>query len=649
MKKILEGLLAVCLLLFSGCQKEMKTKIDPHCESSETLYVRRLDLPEGFIKGADVSSLLALEDSGVKFYDWNGEEADLMQVLAQSGLNYIRLRVWNHPYDAQGRGYGGGNNDIDTALTLGKRATEAGMKVLIDFHYSDFWADPGKQMVPGEWRSLSGEEKAEALYAYTRDSLQKLKDNKVAVGMVQIGNETNGAFCGETLWSNILPLMIAGSKAVREVLPEAKIVVHFANPESGSYENYASKLTYYGLDYDVFASSYYPYWHGTLQNLHDELQKISELTGKEVMVAETSYAYTAEDSDFFPNTIGEGGAFVKNYPFTVQGQANSIIDTMETVASLEKGIGLFYWEPAWITVGTDSLEANQLLWEEKGSGWASSYARAYDPVDAGAYYGGSAVDNQALFDDSGHPLESLKLFHLVDTGNEVPLTADAIEDSLISCDLAQPIVLPETVNAVMNDNSKKEVPVTWLDADLTKMASGGIADYLVHGEADGKEALLKVKMIRFNFLQNDSFEDGDLSNWEVIDHKKADQLYAEEKVTDSLSGNWHFHFWSKEKDSVDFDLQQSVELPAGTYRFSIAIMGGDAGEQDIYAYVRINGEEVKRTPALISGYNQWDTALIEEIPVAEGDSVTFGIHVSCSGEGNGAWGKIDDAVVNTQQ
>lgn len=246
------------------------------------LYVKKVEnLPEDFIMGMDASCVPALEDSGVVFRDAQGREQDVFKTLAEHGINYIRVRVWNDPFDGAGNGYGGGNCTIDTAVEIGQRATKYGMKLLVDFHYSDFWADPGKQMVPKAWAAMDLEEKSRALYSYTLESLTKLKEAQVAVGMVQIGNETNGAMCGETKWPGVTTLMKAGARAVREVLPEAMVAVHFANPENTeSYASYAANMDYYGVDYDVFASSYYPYWHGTLENLSQVLTGSTKNTEK---------------------------------------------------------------------------------------------------------------------------------------------------------------------------------------------------------------------------------------------------------------------------------------------------------------------------------------------------------------------------------
>ncbi|MBQ1256737.1 MAG: glycosyl hydrolase 53 family protein, partial [Clostridia bacterium] len=229
-------------------------------DEESALHVRKIEnLPDDFIFGMDASSVIALEDSGVKYYDFDGQEEDVFRVLADSGITHIRVRIWNHPYNMAGKGYGGGNNDIEKAVLIGQRATKHGMKLIANFHYSDFWADPGKQMVPVAWAGMEIEEKTEALYEYTRECLLKLKDAGVDVGMVQIGNETNGKMCGEKTWFNIQYLMQAGARATREIFPQALVALHFANPEKAdSYETYAKKMDYYKVDYDVFASSYYP-------------------------------------------------------------------------------------------------------------------------------------------------------------------------------------------------------------------------------------------------------------------------------------------------------------------------------------------------------------------------------------------------------
>ncbi len=656
MKKRWIALLAAALMLL-GCTGKtigVENVIPTGKIEGSSLYVRKVeDLPDDFIMGMDASAVIAEEQSGVKYYNFAGEEQDVFKTLAENGITHIRVRVWNDPYDKDGHGYGGGNCDVEKAIRIGERATKYGMRLIVDFHYSDFWADPGKQMVPLAWKDMDIDEKSDALYKFTLDALKQMKREGVAVGMVQLGNETNSALCGESGFENIAKLMKAGSRAVRKVYPDALVAVHIANPErEGAYDGFAKKLRTFEVDYDVFASSYYPYWHGTLDNLANVLNGIAEKYDKKVMVMETSYAYTGADTDFSGNTISDETAnIVKAYPFTVQGQANSVRDVIDTVAHVKNGIGVVYWEGTWITVGTNSREENREKWEKYGSGWASSYGGSYDPKDAGKYYGGCAVDNQAMFGPDGNPLESLKVWNLVRYGNEVEPRADAIADTVLAFDLKGTVELPETADAILTSNETVPVPVVWnvTEDEIAKMYTGGVKTYEIQGLAEGLPARALISMVNFNYLKNYGFEDGALDPWQTEDRGGADQLYVENKLTDSLNGTYHMHFWSAKQNSVDFSLFQEVkDLPAGTYSFTISIMGGDAGDAEIYCYALVDGAEAGRTPMRITSYGNWDTQTVGGIAVGDGQTVTVGVSVRCTGAGNGAWGKIDDGLLNRQ-
>ncbi len=157
------------------------------------------------------SSYIALKDSGVVFRDENGKplsDSEFFSYLRDGGMNWVRIRIWNDPYNSSGNGYGGGNNDLEKAIRLGQMVTNAGMRVLIDFHYSDFWADPKKQKAPKAWAGYSSiEEKETAVYQFTLDSLNALRSAGVDVGMVQVGNETNNGIAGETAWDNMAKLL----------------------------------------------------------------------------------------------------------------------------------------------------------------------------------------------------------------------------------------------------------------------------------------------------------------------------------------------------------------------------------------------------------------------------------------------------------
>lgn len=363
------------------------------------------------IRGADISSIVSLEKSGVKFYNENGREDDLFRILAEKGVNYIRVRVWNEPWDSNGNTYGGGNNDLYTAAEIGKRAAQYNMKLLVDIQYSDFWADPAKQTRPKYWQNHDHEKLKSEIYKYTKWVLETISEAGADIGMVQVGNETNCFFCGEKDMYKICDLFASGNKAVRDFDKNILIAHHFANPsKTDHYEWYAEIMDKCGLDYDVFATSYYPYWHGSTQNLTYIMKKIADRYNKYVMVAETAYPYTSEDGDEFGNTVVPRYSDLDfAYDISVEGQADSFRDTFKAISNVgPKGIGVFYWEPAWIGVENISYNERVKKWDEFGSGWATKFASEYDhEVNA---TGGSSFDNQALFDKSGRPLKSLDVF-----------------------------------------------------------------------------------------------------------------------------------------------------------------------------------------------------------------------------------------------
>lgn len=382
-------------------------------------------LSKDFIRGVDVSSIISLEQSGVKFYDVWGIRADVFKVLAQAGVSHVRIRVWNNPYDNDGNGYGGGNCDLEKAIEMGKRATRNGLKVLIDFHYSDFWADPAKQKAPKAWQSYTVDQRVDAIYNFTKESLTRIINSGVDVDMVQVGNETGYGFCGCATWdmgsdytvvpfSDLARLMNAGSRAIREINPNILIVVHNTEPQN-SYQWISKDYHDNNVDYDVFASSYYPNIHGSIANLKSELKYIADTYGKKVMVAETQYPYTKDNGDGYANALSEKIEDMK-YPISVQGQAQHVRDVCQAIHEIgNKGIGVFYWECAWIPVGTVWSD-NEPIWGQYGSGWASKYASEYDHEIAGDYNYGSAVDNQAFFDFNGRPMDSINIFKYIYTG-----------------------------------------------------------------------------------------------------------------------------------------------------------------------------------------------------------------------------------------
>lgn len=625
--------------------KETVTQ-EQNVSNTDAIYIEPIEnISDDFIRGMDVSAVLVNENSGVKYYNFEGKEQDVFQTLAEAGVNYIRLRVWNDPYDENGNGYGGGNNDVATAIALGKRATQYGMKVCIDFHYSDFWADPKRQHAPKAWEGMSVEEKSDALYAFTKESLTDMLEAGVDVGMVQIGNEINHGMSGESFLPSVTTLLEAGSRAVREVSAEnekdIQIVVHYTNIEDlGQIDGLVSNLDNAKLDYDILGLSYYPFWDGNNENMQKVARLIQDKYGKKVVIAETSYCYTSEDGDGCGNSLTGTDDLVDGYGATVQSQATMIRDIC--AAANEAGVlGIFYWEGTWIPVGEATAD-NSSIWEKYGSGWASSFASDYDPEDAGLYYGGCSWDNQAMFDFKGYPLESLKVFKYLNTGSDAPLAIDYIPEISASFEIGEQIELPEKIDVIYNNRSEnKQVAVIWDETQIAAMDSTKGGSYEITGTLeDGTAVTCQVEIVMTNLVKNPSFEEADASMWKVTYVGEDNPTDFQVKADDAYTGETAFHFWSE--SDMDFAIEQEfTDLEPGTYQLMAYAQGGDMSDDaTMELYAVVDGNELKQD-FMVTTYADWKNPTIPEIVVTDG-ILTIGVRIRCNAK---SWGTVDDIAL----
>ena len=637
------------------------------------LYVDKINgLSSDFIRGVDISSVVSEYNSGVKYYDFDGNELALTSAngnktffdfLKECGVNWVRVRVWNDPTTADGNSYGGGANDLATAKIIGKAATDAGLRVLVDFHYSDFWADPSMQGAPKAWKNMSLDEKVAALSSYTTNSMEELLNAGVDIGMVQIGNETNNGLAGEKPeyisdtsfnLTKMGDLFNAGSKAVKaeasKYNKEILVAVHYTNVQNaGYYESVAEALQNANVDYDVFATSYYPFWHGTTSNLTSVMSSIAKRYDKKVMVAETSYAYTLDDGDGHENNVREGATGLEyNYSVSVQGQANAVADVISAVKAIgDDGIGMFYWEPAWIpvqyaynddgSVNSDILASNKSKWEKYGSGWASSYSYEYDPDNAGIYYGGSSWDNQAMFDQNGHPLESINVYKYVLSGTTATAKLEKVPGCTYSVFASSDWSMPTKVQAVYTDNKKYDVDVTWNSTQVEEAKKSGVGTYKIDGTVNANDKIYKVvctlTILYPNLLLNNGFEDEDMSMWTVTG-EGVGRLADSNKRT----GDYSLKFWSA--DPVDYTASQKVKLNKGKYDLSAYVQGGDAGENPTFQlYMKVNGKTYT-ADGTVSKWQIWSNPSITGIDVTEDETeVEIGVITKAAA---GAWGAWDD-------
>ncbi len=303
-----------------------------------------------FICGADLSSVQQIEDAGGIYRDANGSPVDVVVLLRDQGVNTVRLRLWHAPPD--------GYNDLAHTLTMAARIKEAGLNFLLDFHYSDTWADPSQQTKPAHWENLPFPALTDAVYRYTSEVLNALNEQDTPPDMVQIGNEItsgllweDGHVDGENNWSQLVALLQAGARAVRESAPSAQIMLHIDSGANQPVTEWFFDHISDQVDFDIIGLSYYPWWQGTLAELASNLAFVAERYGKPIILTEVAYPWTLEWSDNMHNPVGESRQLHDGYPATPAGQRDFLLQLTRLLAATpnELGSGFFYWEPAAIS------------------------------------------------------------------------------------------------------------------------------------------------------------------------------------------------------------------------------------------------------------------------------------------------------------
>lgn len=310
-----------------------------------TLFLIRIVSSLGI--GADISLLPEYQDAKAIFQDQNGKDIDVLPYLKQKGFNYVRCRLFVNPSLNTETG-----QDLDYVIKFGKQIKSQGFDFLLDFHYSDSWADPGKQTKPSAWKNLGASQLPSQVYSYTKSSLQGLKDANVVPDMIQIGNEITAGMLWndgrvgvwseewntDSHWNLFLELLTQASKACREIFPNAKICVHTERSgDSESSKRYYDKLTNAKIDFDVIGLSYYPFWHGTLSDLGTTLTMIQKnYPQKDVIIAEVAYPY----NDWgYP----DDSKYQKEYASTPEGQAQFTKAFVQAVKKYSNVKGIFWW------------------------------------------------------------------------------------------------------------------------------------------------------------------------------------------------------------------------------------------------------------------------------------------------------------------
>lgn len=587
------------------------------------------NLSTDFIKGADVSIMPELEQNGTKFYD-NGIEQDGLTILKNHGVNWIRVRIWNNPYVVGPEGVGGGNTDEAKAIEMAKRAKALGMKVLVDFHYSDFWVDPGQQKKPDAWKNDSGDKLVDDVYAYTAKVMQDFNVQGVTPDMVQVGNELNNGM----LWPEaqltednpngykfLAKLLNAGLQAVHDNDKDNKVktMIHLAGVDVNLYHTFFDNLIVKNKvnDFDIIGMSFYPFWHGTMDDLKNTMNDVSAKYNKDVIAVETAFGYTLEDADFEKNNFGTNEEKVSGYKATVQGQATGLRDVMATVASVNdnRGLGIFYWAPDWVI--------NEKV------GWKSNG-------------GGNGWDNLTLFDTKGNALESMDTFNLVSDPNnqyiEPQVTAINTVD-VKDVSLYSNVDLPQTVGVVYSNDAVKNMSVKW---DVAKPIFAKPGNYTISGTVEGlaQKAIANIEVKnKMNLVLNGNFENETLNGWDIVGDSSAINLaWNQGDVRDKCA----MHYWNNKPFNVIIK-QKLKGLSDGKYTLSCWTQGNGLASK-YQLFVKQNGVEMT-TDIKDDGWNRWHQTSIKNIEVKNGE-VEIGFILNGRPD---TWGSIDDIEFYVQK
>lgn len=367
------------------------------------------------ILGIDPSTYLEQKRLANSKYYKDGVEIDPFLEFQKNGVTHLRLRIWNNPYDEEGNPYLAGTCDINSTLELFNLLKDYGFKYIIDFHYSDFWADPGKQYLPKAWKDMTLEQVEKEIYKFTKECLLKLKEVGMDVEFVQIGNEITNGLCWplaeitdnkKESYDHIALLLKSGIKAAKEIYPEVKEILHLERSyDQETYREYISNLLERNVNIDVVGSSYYPFWHHSFDEYFANMDMVQREFHLPVLNAELGFAFTLED--YLPDETGVKkhlvinadniDEFKKMMPFECdpEGQAMFVKEFIRR-AKEHNLIGVCYWEPLWIP--------------GEGICWASDSAQKY--MNTNAKDTRNEWANQCLFDYEGNMLPSFKEYKL---------------------------------------------------------------------------------------------------------------------------------------------------------------------------------------------------------------------------------------------
>lgn len=550
-----------------------------------------------YYKGMDISSLPELEEKGVEFKDFDGAKMDSFILIKKYGVNAIRLRLWNNPENvAEAKGY----CDLEHTIAMAKRIKEHGMSFMLDFHYSDFWADPGQQRKPKAWEGFSFGELKEAMYTFTRDTLLTLRDKGLLPEIVQIGNEIRSGLLfpdGELPdYDHMVELINAGICAAREVAnaDTMKIMIHL--DQGGRYfylkEWFEKSMAAGLLEFDIIGLSYYPFWHGTFMDLRDTLTKLIADYQKPIMIVETAHAWRKSEHGF----IDESQEKVAGVPATPEGQ-KKVLDIVNNItASIpdKMGLGIYYWEPLCVPCDGEH-------------GWS---------------------ENMGILDETGTVMEAIHAFEFSREQMRTGEVAKVYEPEPIEIAEGEEPVLPENLPILFYDGTMEEKKVIWKIAQKKWL----LGEHTIEGKIKGisKPVSCKVLVVKelpkqVNLLRNPDWENG-LIQWETeqSDTQVVAQLFPEfEQPFPAPPVN---ALRVESPKNFSFSICQQIEVTKeGCYTLQVEYRGTDTTNVEIRLFVQT--EDGRQETMIHPTEHGWTVYEVKQV-WCKPQTVTVGVQIS---------------------
>ncbi len=517
-----------------------------------------------FIRGMDISTYPEMLDKGYRYYDYDGNEVNLIDFAVSQGFNYARLRIWNDPHNVpEAKGY----CDLAHTKKMVQEIKKRGIGLLLDFHYSDWYADPGTQTKPSAWEGLDRDELITAVYDFTKDVLWELDDAGVYPDMVQIGNEIRCGMIwpeGKTdNWPMLARLINAGIKAVRDTQGrrDTKLMLHL--DQGGRYdyleEWFDNCLSHGVTDFDIIGLSFYAFWHGGYHDVKNSMEKLAERYHKPLILAEVAHGYRTIKDGLYDKPQEE----LSGYPSSPKGQKEVLELEMCITANItgNKGLGVFYWEPFCMPGGMDDA-------------WAKSMSL----VDEN----GKAMEGIKAFLENPFEFDAAKYVKLY-APEKIKLTEE------MTGDLSR--YLPEKIRALRFDGNMDKLPVVW--DDKAELKSGIVND--ITGICNGQEVTAQVEVVNdansVNLVVNGAFTEK-LEGWDIEKPDCVD-IRIWEYIGESLPYESYHYLRIKGNDKFWFHMSQKISVnKTGRYRFSLSFMGDNTTGVKVQMYILANGSKL---------------------------------------------------------